>query len=307
MSQDTAHDPTGAELGDGDWGQLLRPKVYRPYPHLSLARAARLIHHLEGSEADENIQWEERILSHGAHLSISRLGIVLRPVLVVGFLLSVILTVVLPFSINDYAINLVFILSFVAVSAGYLLVFPIVNPSYYRFFRFIEKAKKSASKGDNFASREIGIVDCVNNSGKAAQSLFRVLQGRKSTWGAPPAVADRALTLAYPMIDVKIDYYSDPRAVQEVLDKFVEFLDRAAVLVAMQRADLIPELREVYDDSLSPRRLSHDEAIRERDVRFLNPFQDYDRGGVLRDYIYPLGTWMSFLVSLVALATSLLK
>lgn len=90
------------------------------------------------------------------------------------------------------------------------------------------------------------VAQCANIAGRAARELFQVVQGRRFTWISPPAVADRALTLSFPLINVELNHAAGPAELLKLIQEYGEFLHFAAGLEAAKRVDLIPALRSYY-------------------------------------------------------------
>ncbi|MGB3441768.1 MAG: hypothetical protein WBA97_23740 [Actinophytocola sp.] len=174
-----------------------------------------------------------------------------------------------------------------------------------RFFREIARILKIARETTD---EQYKAVHCVNFAGKAARSLFCLVQQRRRTWASPPAVADLALAQSYPLIDVQLSLQRDANSLQRKLHLYVSFLYYAGALVAVRRHDLVPVLRQHYADRYSLARrestVSRDE-IPERDALYLDPMRNQNRWTVMKDYFYPLAAWFSLLVSIAALIVSL--
>jgi len=68
-----------------------------------------------------------------------------------------------------------------------------------RFLGCVARATRVAERTYGDHSR---LIASANIAGRAARYLFKHLQGRRRTWVAPPAVADSALSLAHPLIDI---------------------------------------------------------------------------------------------------------
>ncbi|MFC3454742.1 hypothetical protein [Amycolatopsis speibonae] len=175
-----------------------------------------------------------------------------------------------------------------------------------RFYRFVTKAEKAANIPLSSAVNTYP-VRCMNHSGRAARLLFLHLQGGRRTWAAPPTVADRASEFTYPLINVVLDGApSSPRAVRS-FKRHAEFLKLTACLVALGREDLIPRLRRLTAAHGGiPMRTGDEEAeIPERDLLFLDPMRNHHRWAVVKDFYYPLSSWLSLAVAGVALVISL--
>ncbi|MEV6609649.1 hypothetical protein [Kutzneria sp. NPDC051319] len=152
----------------------------------------------------------------------------------------------------------------------------------HRFFR---------AAGLAFASGH-QVVVTQNIIGLAARALFLSLQRRRWTWVSPPAVADRALRLARPLLDIEVE----ERAGGEAL---FSFLYDVVVVVIARREDLIPEVRARY--GMIPRR---SDTAGDRDVLYLDPMRNRGRWEVVKDFVLPLASWISLLVSVVALVVA---
>ena len=161
-----------------------------------------------------------------------------------------------------------------------------------RFFRLIHRAETQC----NF--RLPNSVYVVNLAGRAARCLFKAMQGGRRTWVSPPAVSDRALVLAYPIVNVDISRCQDALS-----EYYGRFLHDVAALAMLGHEHLIPRLREAY--LLLPARESDDGAVPERDALYLDPMRNYHRWAVVKDYLYPLASWLSFLLAVVALVISI--
>lgn len=174
-----------------------------------------------------------------------------------------------------------------------------------RFYLAVNKARKVAH-GTTGSSGDL--VYAVKIAGKAARSLFRCLQGRRITWVSPPAVADRALSLSFPLIDVSLDEGTGASKIHDTSRLYGEFLYYAAGLFVVRREDLIPKLREQYSCTVLPVRARPEiDEISERDALYLDPMRNYTRWGVAKDFFYPLATWISLLVAIAALVVSITK
>ena len=172
------------------------------------------------------------------------------------------------------------------------------------FYRELLRAERIAwiAQGDNGM-----IAASIGRAGRAARALFRSLQGSRWTWTAPPAVADRGVLLSYPLIDVNV---ADDNVVLNsnlFCYLYSRFLHDVSGLVMMGRPDLIPPLRDRYPFLM--RRLEGEESGQpsDRDVRYLDPLRDHDRGRMFREFVLPLASWLSFLVALAALIVALSK
>lgn len=153
------------------------------------------------------------------------------------------------------------------------------------------------------------VVRCANLAGRAARELFQVHQGRRFTWVSPPTVADRALSLSFPLINVELGHEADPGGLREVIHVYGEFLHFAAALEAAKRSELIPRLRDYYAKAglLNYRNSEPHDELSERDALFLDPMRNHSRWAVAKDFLYPLSSWLSLAVAVVALVVSLTK
>lgn len=175
-----------------------------------------------------------------------------------------------------------------------------------QFYGRIGKVMKIADRSPD-SQREM--IKCVNVAGKAARRLFSELQGGRRTWISPPAVADRALAIAYPIINISLNDVESLRGMKGLIKVYMNFLYYAAGLVAIDRCDLIPALRKYYAENhlLSCRVDSDVDSIPDRDVLFLDPMRNHHRWAVAKDFLFPLSAWLSLVVSVVALVVSLDK
>lgn len=170
-----------------------------------------------------------------------------------------------------------------------------------RFFRHLGKAIDPVWAASRDRSMDIDVLYVLNRLGVASRALFLALQGSRRTWKAPPMVADRAAMLASTLIDFDIpdDLHLRDAASRDALHRFLQ--DVAAVVV-INREDLLPRVRETYQEL--PSRSVADEAKRERDLRYLHPLRDRGRWDVAKDFWYPLAPWLSLLVSVAAIVVS---
>lgn len=168
-----------------------------------------------------------------------------------------------------------------------------------RFFRAIERALYN---GLTKKHPQAPVV-ALNFVGQAAQSLFRdIRRGRART--APPAVSDWAETVASQLIAVRMMRDDGTGDRMLPIEVYWRFLYDAATLVAVRREGLIPALREAYSPILP---IPNGEDFVERNILFLNPLRGHQRWIFVKDFVYPLAAWLSLLVSMVALAPTLLK
>ncbi|MEJ2852419.1 MULTISPECIES: hypothetical protein [unclassified Saccharothrix] len=154
---------------------------------------------------------------------------------------------------------------------------------------------------------EGGLAETLNATGRAAKFLFTSLQRSRLTWQGPPTVAERAIRLTRPLIDIELidelDVSHGGDFTKRLMLQF--FLQDVAAVVALRREDLIPRVRDLYIEL--PRRPSDDDEPRKRDVRFLDPMNERSRWDVIKDYIIPLSSWLSLTVAIGALILSIMK
>lgn len=174
-----------------------------------------------------------------------------------------------------------------------------------KFYREILAAERSIANMVPMNRNEM-IAAAIGHAGYAARELFRFLRGGRWTWTTPPAVADRAVTLSFPIIDVNVaDEHNMIRGL--FLHMYPRFLHDVAGLVMMGRPDLIPALRRGYPFLFHRLEEGQYGQPTDRDIRYLDPMRDHDRGQVFREFILPLSSWLSFLVAAIALVVALLK
>jgi hypothetical protein len=174
-----------------------------------------------------------------------------------------------------------------------------------RFYREINNARKAAQGGYSKNARMVGLM---NVTGRAARFLFRHLQGRRTTWVSPPAVADRALAVTFPFINVSLGKELEVSDLSVAIDMYSEFLYYGAGLVAVGREDLVPALREKYSGKVLPVRSSGGvDRISKRDALFLDPMRNYNKWGVAKDFLYPLAAWFSLFIAIGALIVNLAR
>lgn len=151
---------------------------------------------------------------------------------------------------------------------------------------------------------QVEMVRGVNTAGRAERALFITLQGSRRTWAAPPTVADRALELTYPLINV--DIATALRAAGAgaawVRTAYARMLYDAAVLVVVRREDLIPSLRRRYWAQLRVR--TNDEGPEDRDALYLDPLRHHNRWQVIKDFFVPVA---ALGISILSLVISLAK
>ncbi|MDX8054968.1 hypothetical protein SK571_36830 [Lentzea sp. BCCO 10_0798] len=202
-----------------------------------------------------------------------------------------------PVLVTSYMIFLVFTWLFLVTR----------QPSKLPFFAAIALSQRIMRRSSN---DEYRLIYCVNAAGRAARLLFKALQGKRRNWATPPTVADRALMIVYPLIDLELSDLVNPQSIKKALLAYVDFLYYAAGLVAAGRSDLIPSLRAYYEreHALACRTsLSPDGKLAERDTLFIDPMRNNSRWIVLKDYFYPLASWLSLAVSVSALVVSITK
>ncbi|MCG3754774.1 hypothetical protein [Amycolatopsis sp. Poz14] len=146
------------------------------------------------------------------------------------------------------------------------------------------------------------LVEALNFAGLASRALFALLQQSRRTWQSPPTVAERAVRLSAPLIDIEI--VDDLDITHPGVDptKWIllyGFLYDVAAVVAIRREDLIPAVRSLYSNL--PSGPLDAISCKERDVRYLNPAHERSRWELAKDYILPLSSWLSLTVSIIAL------
>jgi hypothetical protein len=225
----------------------------------------------------------------------------------IGLLLFVPLAALIPARLADFTadgtgrfVAVLLVVELVLGFAVWLLLLVTGGLWERQFLGSIAKTVKVAGQpyGDHHR-----LIAATNFAGRAARYLFKHLQGRRRTWVAPPAVADSALSLAHPLIDVAFDLTSPRRT----LHVYTHFLYYAAGLVVVERFDLIPALREYYEreHALARRTGTDSDGVPERDALFIDPMRDHHRWLVLKEYLFPLAAWLSLAVSVAALVVSL--
>lgn len=140
-------------------------------------------------------------------------------------------------------------------------------------------------------------VVTMNLIGSTARSLFVALKGGRWSWTSPPAVADRAQRLAQPLLDIDIGANADIES-RENLALF-SFLYDVVILVIVGREDIIPSARERY-----PALPHRADFPGERDTLYLDPMRQRSRWEVIKDFVLPLASWISLIVSIVALTVA---
>lgn len=178
------------------------------------------------------------------------------------------------------------------------------NPRF-RFFRLLRQAEIMANAWSMYDPRARA-VSSVNFAGAAARSLFRYIQKSRRTWGAPPAVADHALECSYPLIDIDLSRRQFAIPELSTIQYYARFLRDASYLVMIEKEEYIPDLRRLYSE-LPGRERGVSGEIPERDAHFLDPMRAHNRWSVMKDYYYPLASWLSLLVALAALAVSVFR
>ncbi|MFJ8917624.1 hypothetical protein [Amycolatopsis sp. NPDC102389] len=174
-----------------------------------------------------------------------------------------------------------------------------------RFFRLMHKAEIEANR-DFLNHGDEEVVRSAGYAGGAAQALFRALRMGRRRWSTPPGISDRALRLSRPLIDLEIISAGPNGGYRTCLRYYRHFLHDFAGLIALRRADLTPALRAYY--SVLPGRIgAESQDVAEADNLFLDPMHKHHRWEVVKDFLYPLGSWFSVLVSTVALLVGVLR
>jgi hypothetical protein len=174
-----------------------------------------------------------------------------------------------------------------------------------RFFRLLRKAELAANAWSMYNSRAQA-VRSVNLAGAAARSLFRYIQNSRRTWGSPPTVADHALECSHPLIDIDLSGKQFAITGLSTIQYYARFLRDVAYLVMIEKEEYIPGLRRLYVE-LPGRNRTNPSEIPDRDAHFLDPMRGHNRRSVMKDYYYPLASWLSLLVALLALAVSIFR
>ncbi|NBH09477.1 hypothetical protein GTY80_40350 [Amycolatopsis sp. SID8362] len=164
--------------------------------------------------------------------------------------------------------------------------------SRIRFYRSVGAALSAWER----RGRPIRVLQLA---GAAARALFLVVQTEHWTWASPPALADRAARLARPVLDIEV---SD-RPTHEEAGAVCRFLIDVAIVVIAGREDLVPEVRRHHGDLRN--RPARDSGATDRELLFLDPMRDRTRWEVLKDFVFPLASWLSFAVSVAALFVAL--
>ncbi|QKV79907.1 hypothetical protein [Amycolatopsis sp. Hca4] len=178
--------------------------------------------------------------------------------------------------------------------------------SRLRFHRHVARALKAIERTAPGSSTYFSL----NFIGKAARQLFRATQHHRWTWITPPAAADRALAISYQLINVKLNPEYTRQETHELLNSYASFLYFASALEAAKRTELIPKLRRFYADThlLAYRSDPELDSIApERDALFLDPMRNHNRWAIAKDYLLPLASWLSFLISATALTLTVTK
>jgi len=178
--------------------------------------------------------------------------------------------------------------------------------SRLRFHRNVAQALKAIERTSPGSSTYYSL----NLIGKAARQLFRATQHHRWTWLTPPAAADRALAISYPLINVKLNPEYTRQETHELLNSYASFLYFTSALEAARRTELIPKLRRFYADNHLLAYQSDpelDSIAPERDALFLDPMRNHNRWGIAKDYLLPLASWLSFLISATALTLTIAK
>ena len=148
------------------------------------------------------------------------------------------------------------------------------------------------------------IVTAMKRAGWAARTLVISLQGGRAAWVAsPPAVSDRSVRLARPLIDIDLTEAFDEPGQRRALAAAVSgFLFEAAGLVVLGREDLLPGLRRLYTQVPHRRSMAEHPQVPDRDALFLDPMGSRSRWEIIKDFALPA---MAFIVSMISLAVSL--
>lgn len=179
------------------------------------------------------------------------------------------------------------------------------RPSRIKFHRYVALTLKTQRRTYPGSPAHF-----LNRTGKASRELFRATQHLRLTWISPPLAADHALAVAYPLINVKLNPEHSLKETRALLISYSNFLYFASALEAAKRTDLIPKLRAYYADNEHLDYRSNpklDSIAPERDALFLDPMRNHNRWAIAKDYLLPLASWLSFLVSAVALTVSIAK
>ncbi|MFD2471398.1 hypothetical protein [Amycolatopsis silviterrae] len=130
--------------------------------------------------------------------------------------------------------------------------------------------------------------------GVMAKSAFTMARGGRLTWTVPPAVSDRATSVALPLLDVALPDDIDLPGSAAYRQAIAEFAADAAYLLLAGRPDLLPRLRQRYSHRLRPRAAD----LTDRDERYVDPLRGRTPWDVAKDHILPI---VAVLVSLVAI------
>ena len=200
-------------------------------------------------------------------------------------------------------LNIPFILGILTSVFG---VFSVHRNPRLRIFRCLRRAERQANVNPRRVSPHQEI-QTLNWSAQAARCLFIRLRGNSSAWGASPAVSDRALMNSHPLIDLRVeDVSSGAERSAESRHIYARFLRDVSYLVILEREDLIPLLRCKYW-SLAGTMPNTVDDIPEREAQFLDPLRNHNKFSIVKDYYYPLASWLSFVVAVIALLVSLAR
>ncbi|MPZ83992.1 MAG: hypothetical protein GEV28_27810 [Actinophytocola sp.] len=167
--------------------------------------------------------------------------------------------------------------------------------------RFFVHAQSALMKLYDRTYPEGDKVGALDSAGRAARALFVYLQGSRMTWKTPPAIADRAFRLAYPLINIELT--SELRMSEHGRHDLAWLLHDIVAVVHLGVPDLTPRIRESYP-RLPTRHKSSDE-IPERDMLYLDPMRNRNRWEVFKDYVFPLAAWFSLAISITSLVITL--
>lgn len=193
------------------------------------------------------------------------------------------------------------------IAYGGLTVALVILPAV--FFRIIwwdrSAARQRAVRACGLLLRHVRIDDqrtswpqsgtwVLTRLGVMAKSAFAIARGGRLTWTVPPAVSDRASSLALPLLDVALPDDIDLPGSAAYRQAIAEFAADAAYLLIAGRPDLLPRLRQRYSHRLRPRAAD----VTDRDERYVDPLRGRTPWDVAKDHILPI---VALLVSLVAL------
>lgn len=181
-----------------------------------------------------------------------------------------------------------------------------IDDARWRFFRQMGDAIRLIWIADRDNHMTVDVQLILNRLGSAARALLVALQGSRRTWKSPPMVSDRALRLSAPLIDLEMpDDLHLPGARASSSRKHLDgFLRDTAAVVAIEREDLIPRVRQEYCEL---HRRSDDPETRDRDLTYLSPMRSRSRWDVAKDFWYPLASWLSLFVAAAALVVSIAR